>query len=332
MAKLYFFPQYPQGKSFNPYCDNFLDSIKGYFDIVRNSNLRLPRGLELLYGSFRADYYILNWLESISSMRCGSLQAIMGVLALIFIKFRGKDIIWMFHNIHPHEGEGFWSSLIQKLLFKWSSLIVAHSQEATDYAHSHTKCPVFYRPHPFKKKTYGVWSGDSRESDFLLWGDIYPYKGIVEFLKNPLLKQGNISVFIIGKPTSEELLKQIECNLSANIRFENRRAGYDEIAILCKKSKYVLFPYVGDSISSSGVLMDTLQMGGTPVGPNKGAFADLQRLGCCITYNNINEVFSFLCNGRQSVRLESKNVDSFIEQNSWEAFGVWLYKTLITKG
>lgn len=45
---------------------------------------------------------------------------------------------------------------------------------------------------------------------------------------------------------------------NSNVVYENRRASFGEIAKQVCLSKYVLFPYVGNSISSSGALIDTL--------------------------------------------------------------------------
>ena len=63
MDKLFFSPHFPRGKAANPYCDNFIDSISGNFSVVPVPRHPLPRGLDMLRGAFKADYYILNWLK-----------------------------------------------------------------------------------------------------------------------------------------------------------------------------------------------------------------------------------------------------------------------------
>lgn len=326
MDKLFFSPHFPKGMASNPYCDNYIESIDNYFSIVSAHKHTYPKGVELLMGSFKADYYIINWLESVVHFRFGALNAFLGLLALFVIHLRGKKILWMFHNIHPHGGETFWSKVIQHTLFKWSFLIVSHSQEASEYAQKLARCNVLYKPHPFINRAFKKWSGDIKECDFFIWGNIYPYKGIIEFLSNPTIKKTNAKIYILGKAVNEDIKKQIEENVQNNITFENRCAEFEEIAAQCKRSKYVLFPYVGDSISSSGVLMDTLLMGGIPVGPNRGAFADLNKEGCCITYNNIEEVVNLLSRTSQSVARE--NVDKLISENTWDSFGYWVSNEL----
>jgi len=131
---------------------------------------------------------------------------------------------------------------------------------------------------------------------------------------------------LIGGCKDQNLDAKIRDVATDNVVYENRKADFNEIAAQCKKAKYVIFPYIGDSISSSGVLMDTLLMGGTPVGPNRGAFADLAAEGCCITYNNIDEVFCYPTDDNNCKRLDEKRIESFIENNSWSAFGSWIYE------
>jgi len=320
MKKLFFLPQYAKGQASNPYCENFIDSIKDSFDVLPKPQTRLPRGLELLLGSFNADIYILNWVESISFLSCGSLQAFMSLLAIRIIKFRKKRIVWIFHNIHPHEGENFWSKRTKKVLFRYSSMIITHSKEAANYAQKYSKSAVYYRPHPIQQKVFNVWPDTVRDCDFYIWGDIYPYKGIVEFVNEVVKKATPHQILIVGKATTDGIKQQLDRYMSSNIIFENRRPDYDEVAAQCQKAKYVLFPYIGNSISSSGILMDTLLMGGTPVGPNKGAFADLAEYGCCITYDSIDEVFNL---PSKAISIDPNAIKSFVKNNSWEAFGKW---------
>ncbi len=327
MKKLFFYPQHPGTQAINPYCDNYLKSVENYYDIVRTKNRHLPRGLDLLIHSLKADVYVLNWLESISSLRCGFIQTVLAVLALCVVHMRRKRIVWMFHNIHPHYGENTSSRLLKKLLFKWSILIIAHSKEAAEYAKKFAKGDVRFRVHPMEVVDYGTWDGAVRDCDYFCWGSIHPYKGTVDLLENSLCQKSRKRILIIGKCVDDSLRKKIEELAKDNVVYENRSACYSEIAAQCKKAAYVLFPYVGDGVSSSGVLMDTLLMGGIPVGPDRGAFSDLAEQGCCITYNNLDEVFS-LPTDEHRLKLDPQKVNAFIENNIWSSFGDWLYNTL----
>ena len=234
----------------------------------------------------------------------------------------------MFHNIHPHGGENWWSQYIQTLLFRYSYVIIAHSREASLFAQKKAVCPVYYKPHPIEMVKYELWEGDSRECDFFIWGSILPYKGIEEFISNPLCKEKRFKILIIGKCIDKVLKDKIVEHCSDNIIFEDRRADYSELSAQCKKAKCVLFPYIGDSISSSGVLIDTLLMGGIPIGPNRGAFADLRNVGCCFTYNTIEEVFNL---NLDDIQISPKAKDQFVDENTWSKYAAWMFSLLSSK-
>ena len=279
----------------NPYIVNLRNSLETHFNVLSKRNkLSLPLSCIFFSQSWKADAYILNWIENAASSRLNFINALMCLLGLYVIKCRNKMIVWMFHNIHPHDGESFWSKRIKYFLFNNSTIIISHSKEGADYAKQYAKCPVYFKNHPVEPIDYGKWEGETPECDFLYWSSVLPYKGLAEFLAHPLCRLSGKKIIAIGKCNDPILSKKIKALTNNNIVYENRTAEFAEIAALCKKAKYVIFPYIGESISSSGVLMDTLLMGGTPVGPDRGAFADLAELGCCITYNNIDDVFKII--------------------------------------
>ena len=324
--KWFVYPTGGQGAaSKNPYIQNMKQALGEEVELVQpNYKKRLPRMLVFLLSSTKADAYIFNWIENSSIGRSGFRGALMSLLGLWIVKMRRAKIVWIFHNIHPHSGETFWTRKIKRFMFKHSSLIIAHSQEAVSYAQQYAKCRVVFKHHPMKRADYGVWKGIVQECDLYYWGAVTPYKGVYEFLSCPRCHSSGKSINVVGKCDDSELDEKISNLAYDNVTYENRAADFGEIAAQCKKAKYVVFPYIGDSISSSGVLMDTLLMGGTPVGPNRGAFADLAALGCCITYEKIDEVFSLPVDDAHRLRLNPEKVDSFIEDNSWASFAKWL--------
>lgn len=327
--RIFVYPQHKENQILNPYVNNQEWALGKQFEIVHPEyRLRLPQPLRLLLGSFKADIYVLNWIETAGEGDGPSfLRGIIALIALHILSFRKAKIVWVFHNIHPHSGETMWSRRISRLLFKRATLIVSHSQEAADYANIYARCPVYFRNHPIPIKEYGAWDKPLPECDFFIWGNVTPYKGVLELLSNPLCKESGLKFLVVGMCSDPKLATAIEKQCDENIVYENRRAGFDEISAQCRKAKYVLIPYVGESVSSSGVLMDTLQMGGTPVGPNRGAFADLAKENCCLVYNDINEIFQ-LPFGEHYKRVSSDTVVKFFGDNTWEAFGLWVKKII----
>lgn len=328
--KLYVYPTGGKNSgSINPYIRNLRKAMEAHFELIEpHYRIAIPRMMGFLLSTFKADVYVLNWIENSAFGRGGNSGALMSLLGLYILKLRKARIVWVFHNIYSHEGETKWTRRFKKFLFKHSSFIITHSEEAASFAKQYAQCPVYFKNHPMARMNYGECMGDLKECDLFYWSSILPYKGVAEFLSNPLCKTSNKKILIIGKCNNTELDHKIQLLSGQNVIYENRVADFSEIAAQCKRSKYVIFPYIGDSISSSGVLMDTLMMGGVPVGPNRGAFADLSRQGCCITYNNINEVFSLPTDEGNRRRLDPDKVESFINDNTWDAFGMWFYSVI----
>lgn len=330
--RLFIYPQHKEKQTTNPYTNNMEWALSTQFDIVHPEyRKRLPQPFRFLLNSTTAEVYVLNWIESVAEgVKLSFLWGVMAWLSLKIVFFRKAKIVWIFHNLHPHGGETMWSRLIKKQLFQKATIIVSHSQEAAEYAKKYSKCPVFFKNHPVKIVKYDKWNGMLHDCDYYIWGNIYPYKGVVELLRNNNCRNSNRKILIVGKCDDEELRKTINSYCNQNIVFENRCADFNEIAAQCRKAKYVLFPYVGNSISSSGVLMDTLIMGGTPIGPNRGAFADLAEQGCCLTYKSLDDIFNFPVNEEAALRLNKDNIISFLNDNSWISFAKWLKDVIIS--
>lgn len=316
--KLYFFPSEPKGGATNPYSQNYKKAIAKYVDVVDETGVPLALNYPFLHFAFRADVFILNWIESAVFSKNGYLKFFIILFALCVIRLRRKKIVWMFHNLRPHEGENAFSKFLQNFLFRSSSLIVAHSKDACDYAKKRAKCEVLFFAHPVAIPLYEKYSREVPSCDVLIWGSVLPYKGILEFISMPQVQQSLLRIRVIGTCKDVALSTAIEENCNDLIMYENRRIGFSELKAAITKSRYVLFPYIGSSVSSSGALIDTICLGGVPVGPNKGAFKDLEREGVCLTYKNDDEMMDILLS-EQSFINEFVRQD-FIKNNSWQSF------------
>ena len=329
MDSIYYFPPEDKNGGYkNPYSQNVIESLSPYFKFINKQSSffrKLPKGLNFLMAAFSADIYIVSWLESICFGKFAFLQYIFAKLALNILKIRNVKILWIFHNIHPHQGSNFMSKSIQTFLFQKSDLIITHSNEAVNFAKSYAKCPVIYKCHPFNQIIINRFNKRIEKHDVFIWGAILPYKGVLEFLLEHKTRQSKLSVYILGKCNDPVLSKAIRNMCNTYISYDNRVAGFDEIAANIKKSRFVLFPYIGSCVSSSGALIDTIVMHGVPIGPNKGAFIDLAYENLCITYNNYDELFNLLSS--HDIILDN---NAFIKNNSWTHFGCFL-KDIINK-
>lgn len=318
-TRLYYFPPRKGSAYANPYSDNFREALSEKFEIVNFKSAEpIMSSLALLVNVFRADVYILNWLENVVSYRLGTLQFFLAKLSLWLVKLRRKKIVWMFHNITPHVGHSKNSIWLYKFLFKHSTLIISHSKEATEYARARAECKVLYVCHPVHEVPFEIpgTDGGAESCDVLIWGLVFPYKGISEFLSQAVARKSKLRIRVLGACEDPELAQKIAELCNDKITFENRRAGFAEVEKSIKCSRYVLFPYVGRCVSSSGALIDTVVMGGSPVGPEVGAFKDLAEEGVCTTYRDYDELFKIL---DENVKIDSEAREQFVKNNTWRS-------------
>ncbi len=328
MDKLIYFPLPTKSGYGNPYSQNFKDSLTRYYNVLdmEYENHAL-QSISLLKRAFVGDVFIFNWLENVSFWTLGKIQFVVVLLALAVIKKRKAKVVWMLHNIRPHQGENKMTKFIQKWLFKNASLIISHSRDAAEYAQTRTTRMVVYRCHPIKEMSYVDVSKDVEPFDILVWGTILPYKGVLEFLESSYVQKRNLKIKVIGRCNDDVLNDKIKALCNDRIVFENRKIEFSELRQYVKASKIVLFPYIGDCVSSSGALIDTIMLKGNPVGPSVGAFKDLAEEGVCFTYSRFEDLDELLnCQKLSNMALDRREI--FIQHNSWESFGSFLYDSI----
>jgi hypothetical protein len=323
--KLYYFPSEPITGYQNPYCNYAKEALQKYYyvyDMKKGSKVK--RMFTLLYYSTKADVIIFNWLESLPFFACGKIQFLFALIALKIIKYRKVKVLFMFHDLISHFGDNWMSRYLMDWQFKNSNLIISHSKEAAKIAKEKTTVPSYFYTHPIP--TPSIKEIDvPHDVDVFIWGQLFSYKGVYEFISLPEIQHSNIKIYILGGTTDANLRKQIKSACNNHITYEERRANFDEIGAYCKKSKYVLFPYIGESVSSSGALIDTIVFGGTPIGPNRGAFKDLNEEGVCLVYNDYNELLLLLSN--KEILEKDKRLE-FIKKYSWDSFATFVYNHL----
>lgn len=334
------------------------ENLAEYFDVLDADNEPyLTQGWALLKHSFKADIFLLSFVETIAFHKLAFAQYLMVRLSFLIMRLRHKEIVFIFHNPRPHKGENWMSRSLTKVQLLQSCLVVSHSGETAAFAraliseYGGSPDKVRYVCHPvavagddgsvvaeaddgFAPSLKTRRSG--RSDEILIWGNILPYKGVLEFISSPAVRVAGLNVRIVGRCKDPGMAKDIEkavaeCDsaefvssysngsesLRSKIIFENRAADFDELASLVSSSKFVLFPYLPGSVSSSGVLMDTLAMGGNPVGPAVGAFADLSRENVCFVYGSEAEMIEILKSDRS---VNPGVLRDFITRNTWHSY------------
>jgi glycosyltransferase involved in cell wall biosynthesis len=327
--RVYFYPpEFPVSResNYNPYAKNFINGLRTVCDVVNEKSAKSSI-LDLFRNLWKVDVVIFNWIENIGNRPLGFIQFFLFLIAFFLLKLRKARIVWVLHNIHPHNGDKAISKIVKSVMFSFSDLIIAHSTDALIYAKSKTIARVVFFHHPFNEFEYLKTNTTCKKDyDLLIWGAIEPYKGILNFLefykKNDTHK---LKIRVIGKCRDMKYLTQIERVISEGVDYENRKISFDELQGLIQRSSYVLFPYNSNSVSSSGALMDTLSLGGNVIGPEMGAFKDLEKEKLCFVFKSYCDVLQIV-ESKKTIRLEE--INAFAQANNWHLFSCNLVKEL----
>ena len=280
---------------------------------------------------FKTDAFFINWIEYLPKQKYGSIQTPAFILFVFIAKLLGKKILWVLHNKYSHtklaqsDGSNTKKKFLFEFMIKQSHLILTHSNAGVAFLnekfpkHAHK---AKYVIHPVEK-LYPVTPKLDKEYDLLIWGTIHAYKGIIEFL-NSTSRAGylkEIKIAIIGICPDPELKSALNKYLSENIIHHDKFFDFKEIAEYANKSRYVLFTYNSDTVLSSGSLMDSICMGASIIGPEKGAFKDLSNYSFIDIYNNYEEIFEIINNSKHTKsQPKIHEIEEFCETNNWTNF------------
>lgn len=336
MKRIYIYPKndYQTLEVPNPYVLNVEKSLATKHTFSNNSpNLRGI--LELFVYLGKTDVYFFNWIEDVAIKRFGLLQVISLPFFLLISRIINKKIIWVMHNLYSHQRRRkSWIKFSFKLLVKRADLIITHSNEGEEFLRKNFNryaSKAQYIIHPMDE-FIGKKEASTKTYDILLWGTIFPYKAIVEFLK--FSKQSDIlkdkKILVSGVCLDKELKGRLLNEIGGNITYRDGFFDMDEIATMINDSKYTLFTYQSESVLSSGSLMDSIRMGAMIIGPDKGAFRDLKEYPFLLTYKDWNEIETLIEDYQDNVNDRLRESEKFCQENSWDSYTDKLF--LATKG
>jgi len=317
---------YPIGEeaSMSFYIRNSMNCLSGDFEFI---NRRSPSDLgifNLIKYIFKVDYLFLNWVEDLPDKRGGVIQSVFFILSVYLSKLLRVKILWVLHNKESHYST---NRLLKAFLFKFlirkSNYILTHSREGLNYLDQYPaarKRSTMYCPHPLEKKF--IQQRKDPSIDFLIWGSIIPYKGIDKFLEllYEFKLENRYRIVIAGKVQSSGYEELISGYCNESIRLDNRFIPENELIRYLENTKTVLFTYVGNSVLSSGALMESLSFGVNILAPEVGAFRDTKDEGIIDTYKDYNELGQILQKGFVQPGNRRDSIESFIKANNWDQF------------
>jgi beta-1,4-mannosyltransferase len=327
--KAYLYPISARNGSspYNPYLDNFLNSTKTHL-IYLNEEFPSDIGiLDVFRYLKKADLLILNWAEDLPEKKGGVIQSAVFLVLLKLLRFSKVKVIWTLHNKFTHSARHL---QIKKRLFfsllERSDLIITHSEEGISFAESlypGIASRIFYFPHPIVPVSGAMKKNIAKKYDILIWGTLAPYKAIDTFLESLALHNSlnRYRIMIAGRAVSAEFFSKISKYGNENITIRNQYIDKEELAKLIGQSRAVLFTYSGESVLSSGALIDSVAYGARVIGPNVGAFADMAREGVISTYESFDQLLELL--DRLDSQVDSGYRDrlkGFIKSHTWPEF------------
>jgi glycosyltransferase involved in cell wall biosynthesis len=313
----------------NPYIDKLIETIEANSCSVVNKGKVSKCGVfDLLLYLYKVDTYYLNWIENLPDRRFGWIQSVLFIFIFFILKLFGKKTVWMMHNKISHSKNFLLLKIITNyLLVNHSDIVLTHSLDGVRFGNillGNSKNIEFIH-HPLDDNSKKIDHVINKDIDILIWGSISPYKGVDTFLE--YLQRSKISnkytIYIVGKVTDSRLLEKLNKYKTDNIIIEDDFVSKERLEELFARSNIVLFTYAGYSTLSSGALMDTLSYGNYVIGPNVGAFRDLNEEGIIDTFIDFDNLIEKLEDELVDKKIDSKKLSIFMKNNSWKKFGNW---------
>ena len=331
----YVYPNVAKNKmgSSNPYIENLKRTLSNN-DLTVDPSVGKNAFLDFLFKGFRTNVLVLNWIENLPSRRFGVISSLIFIPYIFLMKIRNVKIIWIKHNKVAHDKYFFWlKKWLQNILFFVSDQIIEHSYDS-DLKDG--RKAVFIH-HPTNVEIRDILTpspGAKPEIDLLIWGTIWPYKGIREFLEFAKNDEGlrKLKIHIIGRSVEEAYWNDILKYKTGNIEMHNQYLQLGVLKELFENSRFILFTYRKETIMSSGALIDSLLACKKIIAPNCGAFRDIARSDeFVIPYEHLSEIAG-LCNDHYNDHtLDPEKVKQFYLSNSWDHFGIRIKELIDAK-
>lgn len=268
MKKIFYFPK-PNNS--NQYSNNTIKAIEnaGDFSVVNAPTLKefIKNPLKTLRCN-RADFVIVNWLESHLARKDGSFS-LRGMFKffsyLLLFKIIAKKIIYVRHNIYPHNMIGNSAKVAEKLTDiceKLCNVKVAHSGHLCESGYNYIPHPLYNEGNNYSEKSNGY---------YIIFGKIEKYKNIESVILNWV---SDLPLLIAGSVGDECYLQYLMgIAQGRNIMFDARFIPDSEAAMLVSQAKALIIAHATDDMIVSGSFFYALSLG-VPVIAKRQKFFD----------------------------------------------------------
>jgi beta-1,4-mannosyltransferase len=262
---LYVFP--PSLKS-NQYLHINIDILKKGYN-VQPLSLYSFGAYCLKFGKTKQSFATLNWFEDNGSK--SFWHFVFYVFSLFLIKLLFGKIIWVRHNFKPHSGNLKYYKILTYILNLFSDKKVTHRELFGYELLAHPLYPVDICVNDYK-----------RDVEYLCFGKISQYKGIVELLT---LWDKSKKLSIVGKCEDKDLESQIHSTIlkyRLDVDFVNKFIPDDELNLLLTRTKYVVLPHLKQTMIVSGSFYHSISYGANIVFSDQNSYDFAKKYVDCV--------------------------------------------------
>ncbi len=290
--KVIFIPDY---RNMNPYQKNLADSLSKYPATIHFAYiLGLFAILKTVMKYWKPHVLHIHWPHPYIVVPHSKIKTILQSIDFIFelslLKLTGIKIIWTVHNIADHE-EKFMSLelFFTKLLAKICNKLIIHCPSVKKeimriYRKRESSIAVIHHGNYINSYENKLTPAQAREklnlrkneTIFLYFGQIRPYKGVMELIgafEN--LNCQNARLLIVGKPLDDQIALEILDRCKGNARITNILTFIpdNDIQIYMNAADVIVMPY--RDILTSGVAISALSFGKPIIAPAIGCIRDI---------------------------------------------------------
>ena len=245
--KIYYLP----GESVNSYILNIMNILSEHHKVYSMPEVNDFKKFLSQIRNYKDSIIVLNWFEDKTSLRGNFFKLIYRFLYLIIIKTVFKKVIWVRHNFKPHDKH---NSYVYKffcfLLYYISDEKVTH-RDVVGYK---------YIPHPLYVNT-NEFPVESRNIDYLYFGVISRYKGLVKLLNiwpesKKLLIRGHCKEQALYNELLSIILKR-----KLDVDINNVFLSENDLDIMISNAKFVVLPHDDKSMIVSGAFYHAATFG-----------------------------------------------------------------------
>ena len=335
--KIMFIPDFRKS---NSYQSNLSSSIEKLCTNVYFSEGYVELPVSII--KYRPHILHIHWTYPfmLANSKIGTILMSTGFLfQLVVLKLLGIKIIWTAHNIVDHERRNNKSLEIffTRIMVRLCDRIIVHCSSAkaeVERIYKKDSSYIDIIPHGNYIGQYEnkISSEEARKKlnlnrddiVFLNFGQIRPYKGILELIDTfKKFPSKNIKLIIAGKPIDTELTSEIlkRCKDDDNIRTFLEFIPDKDIQIYMNASDIVVLPY--KDILTSGSMILAMSFAKPIIAPEIGCITDFldNKGGFLYKTDLLNEMKNSLRVERVELENMGKNNEKIIQNYGWDEIG-----------